>query len=43
MFHLLKLATILISGPSNCGKTFFVSKFIKNLDYLMSPLPEQIV
>ena len=43
MFHLLNPATILILGPSNSGKTFFVSKFIKNLDCLMSPLPERIV
>ena len=43
MFHLSKSATFLISGPSNCDKTFFVSNFIKSLNYLMSPLPEQIV
>ena len=43
MFHLLKSTTILISGPTNSSKTFFVSRFIKNLDYLMSPPPERIV
>ena len=43
MFHLLKPTTILILGPSNCGKTHFVSKFIKNLDCLISPSPERIV
>ena len=43
MFHLSKSTTFLISGPSNCGKTHFVSQFIKNLDYLMSPMPERIV
>ena len=43
MFHLSNPATILILGPNNSDKTFFVSKFIKNLDCLMSPPPEQIV
>ena len=33
----------MICGPSGCGKTVFVSKFIKNIDCLMSPPPERIV
>ena len=43
MFHLPNPVSVLISGPSNSGKTFFVSKFIKNIDCLMSPPPERIV
>ena len=43
MFHLLKSATILISSPTNSGKIYFVSKFVKNVDYLMSPPSERIV
>ena len=33
----------MICGPSGSGKTVFVSKFIKNRDCLMKPLPERIV
>ena len=43
MFHIPNPVSVLISGPSNSGKTFFVSKFIKNRDRLMSPPPERIV
>ena len=42
MFHIPNPVSVLISGPSNSGKTFFVSKFIKNRDRLMSPPPERI-
>ena len=43
MFHLTKSNAFLISGPTSCGKTYFVSKFIKNLNYLMAPPLERIV
>ena len=43
MFHIENSVSVLISGPSNSGKTFFVSKFIKNRDRLMSPPPKRIV
>ena len=43
MFHLTTSSTILVSGPTSRGKTFFVTRFIKNLDYLMNPKSERIV
>ena len=43
MFHLSSSSSFLICGPSGSGKTVFVSKFIKNHDCLMKPLPERIV
>ena len=43
MFHLSTPTSFMVCGPSNCGKTYFVSKFIKNIDCLMSPPPERIL
>ena len=43
MFHIENSVSVLISGPSNCGKTFFVSKFFKNCDRLMKSPPKRIV
>ena len=42
MFHLPNPVSVLISGPSNSRKTFFVSKFIKNCDCLMSPRQNEL-
>lgn len=35
--------TALISGPTGCGKTEFVKKFLKNIKEMMTPTPEEIV
>ena len=35
--------TACISGPTGCGKTVFVNRFISNLAEMMTPLPEEIL
>ena len=34
---------MLVSGPSNCGKTVFMLKFIENLQHLCEPVPQKII
>ena len=35
--------TAVISGPTKSGKTYFVERFISNIDYIMYPRPMEIV
>ena len=35
--------TCMISGPTGCGKTVWVKKFIDNLTEMMAPTPEEII
>jgi hypothetical protein len=35
--------TSILAGPSKSGKTEFAKKFIKNLDHLVCPVPEQVL
>jgi hypothetical protein len=35
--------TAILSGPTGCGKTQFIFKFIRHVSQLMSPPPEQII
>lgn len=35
--------TCLVSGPTSCGKTYFVKRFVENVDQLVTEVPEEIV
>ena len=41
--RLIENFKVFISGPSRCGKTFFVSSLIKNLDIFSVQPPKQII
>jgi len=40
-FH--HLFTCVVAGPTNCGKTEFVAKFIQHVKQMMTPTPQRIV
>jgi len=35
--------TCVVTGPTNCGKTEFVAKFIQHVKRMMTPTPQRIV
>ena len=35
--------TACISGPSSCGKTFFLTRFINSITEMVHPIPEEII
>ena len=35
--------TAIVAGPTKCGKTYFVERFIRHIDKLMIPQPSQII
>ena len=35
--------TCMISGPTSCGKTVWVTRFLANLSEMMVPVPEEVV
>ena len=35
--------TAIVAGPTKCGKTYFVERFISNIDQMMTPRPMEII
>lgn len=35
--------TCIISGPTGCGKSYFVELFLQHLENMMTPLPQEVV
>ena len=35
--------TAIISGPSSCGKTYFLLRFIESIEHMITPIPEEVV
>ena len=35
--------TAIVAGPTKCGKTHFVERFINSIDYIMYPTPTEII
>ena len=35
--------TAIVAGPTKCGKTYFVERFISNIDQMMTPRPAEII
>ena len=43
MLTLTKPTTVLVGGPNSSGKTCFVTRFVNNQNFLMTPKPQRIV